>query len=153
MHLKIEDGALVEVPCYEKHIRSKNWLATISPDPSAPGGLSRSFQDRGRGRYYYLVGGLSVGDAVEFGADYYTGSGSKRATRRYGVVRSITPDGIEIEEFDTAMEAMKATAAPRSRADEIRDRLAQLESEKDLLLAELEQMEQEGGVEPESTPA
>ncbi|OYT50381.1 hypothetical protein B6U83_00110 [Thermoplasmatales archaeon ex4484_36] len=86
--LRKELGALVEVPVYCGHPRGKNWMAKITPDPASPGGLHRDFFKRAKGKYYYMVpsGSLSPGDRVEFGADYYTGSGRREKKRWYGVV-------------------------------------------------------------------
>lgn len=82
---EIENGFIVSGPAYETHRRGKNWMATIEPDPTAPGGLKRNFIDRGNGKYLYR-NSLEVGDVYEVGADYYSGGGSKRANREYGVV-------------------------------------------------------------------
>lgn len=108
---KVEDGALVEAPVYEGHKRGKNWFAVIESDPKAPGGLKRAFQRTGNGRYYYIVdeAALHIGDAVEFGADYYTTSGSKNATRWYGVVAAISPDRLYLGKYGTAAQAIKAS--------------------------------------------
>lgn len=103
----VELGALTVVPVFEHHKRGKNWLAVIHKDPTAPGGLGRKFANRARGEYYYLVVDIKVGDVIEFGADYYTGSGHKSAQRYYGVVRDITDDSLTIEEAPTAAAAFK----------------------------------------------
>lgn len=108
MKFKIEEGALLEVPCYESHSRGKNWFAVIGLSPSSPGGISREFQPKARGEYYYMVDGLSAGQAVEFGADYYTTSGRPNRKRFYGVITSLTPDCLEVEEYETARQAVKA---------------------------------------------
>lgn len=102
----VEHGALVSAPIYNDHKRGKNWLAVIAPDPMAPGGLGRKFQPQARGRYLYMIDGLKVGDAVEFGADHYSGSGNKTPYRWYGVVRSITEESVEFEEFPTSAKAI-----------------------------------------------
>jgi hypothetical protein len=88
----IEDGALIECPVYETHKRGKNWAATITVDPAKPGGLGREFWTHAKGESYYMVPALSVGDAVEFGGDYYSGSGRKTADRWYGYVVRIDPE-------------------------------------------------------------
>ncbi|MFW6156940.1 MAG: hypothetical protein ACOC7J_06455, partial [Armatimonadota bacterium] len=72
LELAVEEGALTEVPIYEGHRRGKNWFARIAKDPTAPGGLSREFADRAKGRYYYVIPEWATpGTPVEFGADYY----------------------------------------------------------------------------------
>ncbi len=83
---KIESDYLVDVPIYTTHRRGKNWMAKISKDPESPGGLARQFAKKGHGEYYYSVKDINVGDVLEFGADYYTGSGNKDPRRKYAVV-------------------------------------------------------------------
>jgi hypothetical protein len=107
---KIEDGAMIEVPAYEKHSRGKNWLAIIANNPKAPNGLDRVFQEKGKGPYYYMVDGLKAGDPVEFGADYYSGGGNRQPSRWYGVITEIDDRKIIIEEYNTAEAAIKAAA-------------------------------------------
>ena len=68
--LKIDTGALVEVPAFEPDECGHNWLAVIEDrDPRAPVGLRRRFQPRVGVPFYYLVEGFEVGDVIEFGAD------------------------------------------------------------------------------------
>jgi hypothetical protein len=86
----VEEGALKEAPVYETHKRGKNWMAVIEISPSCPGGLARTFVKNAYGPYYYMINTLKVGDAIEFGGDYYTGRGSKRAERWHGVLIEIT---------------------------------------------------------------
>jgi hypothetical protein len=139
----IEDGALVDVPIYEHHSRGKNWLAVIAADPAAPGGLGRAFVARGNGRYYYRVGALKPGQAIEFAGDYYGGSGSKSPRRLYAVVREVRPDTLIIEVCKTSTEAIKlartlaesATTIDRSALAAERERLVARLAEIDGLLA------------------
>jgi hypothetical protein len=88
------DGALTQAPCWETHKRGKNWLARICVSPSSPGGLGRDFADKAKGDSYYIIpdGWLSVGDAVEFGADYVSGGGRTTRDRWYGFVVRIDPE-------------------------------------------------------------
>lgn len=127
---------MVEAPVYETHQRGKNWMATIAADPAAPGGLAREFVKNGRGRYYYIVDASLVGKAVEIAGDYTTGSGSRRRTRWYGVVRSISDTEIAIEQYETSAEAIKAArAGPDTAAlEEERARLVARIAEIDALL-------------------
>lgn len=133
----IEENALVEVPCFESHQRGKNWLAVISSDPSAPGGLHREFQPRGHGGYYYLVSGLKVGQPIEFGADYYSGSGRKSSLRFYGVITALTEQSLSVEKTDTGKQAIKMS---RERFEEI-DPLTALKEEREKLLARLSEID------------
>ena len=103
--LTIENGALQEVPVWESHRRGQNWLAVIDLDPTAPGGLRRRFATKAHGDYYYMLPDLQIGDAIEFGADYYTTSGRKRAKRWYGVVTGLSPEYVELLHCESARKA------------------------------------------------
>ena len=111
------DGHLTEAPAYTDHRRGKNWLATISRDPKGPGGIGRAFQGRGCGEYMYDASALAVGTPVEFGADYYTGSGGKRAERWYGVVVSASPDRVVFAQSTPMASIDKAGAIVREYLD------------------------------------
>jgi hypothetical protein len=114
-------GAMTRVPIYEDHPRGRNWLAKIRPSPTAPGGLEREFVPRGKGKYIYMVEDhLSIGDAVEFGADYYSGSGRRSAKRWYGVVASVMPDKIFLVPQDTADEALRLAEEVQPYVGELR---------------------------------
>jgi len=120
--LPIEHGALTEVPVYEDHKRGKNWLATIQIDPKSPGGLARVFIDRARGdSFFYIVDSWAEpGVAVEFGADYYTGSYRKNSCRWYGVIANVTADTLTLVKSRGPKTACKDAAkmkAPDPLAD------------------------------------
>ncbi len=125
----IEDGALTGAPVWENHKRGKNWMALISVSPSSPGGLARDFCAKARGESFYMMPSLSPGDAVEFGADYYSGSGKKSADRFYGYVVRVDPEGDEkkgllvLHKCSTGKDACKqgkafATAAEAAKVDQ-----------------------------------
>lgn len=104
--IPIERGAITKVPVYCEHARGRNWAATIQLDPRSPGGLRRDFWERARGDYYYLVPeGISPGVAVEFGADYYTGSGRQQRSRWYGYVVAIHSNRIVLHPCADARQA------------------------------------------------
>lgn len=125
---RVEDGAMVQCPVYCIHKRGRNWLAVIHKDPKSPGGLGREFVPKARGRYYYPVDCLSAGDAVEFGADYYTGGGRPNRERRYGVVKAVGIDSISIVFFETGTQACNASPEfrPPDPEDEFRRKVEQL---------------------------
>lgn len=138
---RVEHGAMVEVPAYETHARGTNWLAKISPNPSAPGGLDRDFVERARGKYYYMITDLKPGTPIEFGADYRTAGGHKRPNRWYGVVGWIASDSIEFVEADNSDEAF-------SLAEEMQGALpgarrAVLEEERAALMTRLAEIDEE----------
>lgn len=80
----IEDGCIENLD-YEAHKRGKNWIATVTPNRAAQGGLDREFWRHGSGRWYKAPS-LTVGDVIEMGGDYYTGRGSALRDRRYVLV-------------------------------------------------------------------
>jgi hypothetical protein len=114
---KIENGALVEVPIFEEHKRGRNWMAVITADPRKPGGLERRFLKRAGGKYFYMVEGLKVGDAIEFGADYWTSSGRRNTNRVYAAVVSITSTELVLELLSTPDEAIEAAKKIREAAE------------------------------------
>jgi len=134
LDLEIENGALEEVPanCWESHRRGKNWLAIIIPNPGSPGGLERVFVRKAHGSAYYLIEGINVGDAIEFGADYYSGGGRKNPIRWYGVVTRLTPTMLVVAKCATGKAACKRAAAmekPPALEDEIESGIAHVNSE------------------------
>jgi len=139
---KIENGALVTAPIYENHTRGKNWLAAISSEPAAPGGLNRDFATRAGGDYLYLVpADLTPGTPVEFGADYYSGRGKKHAARWHGFVVSVSDTELALCECDSAREAIAAGAAYAAEsAAPVIDRAA-LIAERDALLDRLTEID------------
>ncbi len=101
------NGGIVSSPIWEDHPqRAKNWLAAIAPAPTSPGGLRRQFLPYGRGEFRYMVAMLEVFDAVEFAADYLSMAGNRSRKRWYGVVRSVSPAEIAIEEVGSAVTAL-----------------------------------------------
>ena len=107
MKLSVELNFLTSVPVFETHKRGKNWCAIIQRDPTAPAGLARKFCEIGKGEFYYKVE-FKVGDTLEFGADYYTGGGSKAPKRFYCVVVAVSEEEVEVIEYPTAIQALKA---------------------------------------------
>lgn len=104
----IEGDALAECPVWGTHSRSKNWMAIISLDNTAPGGLAREFAEKAKGDCFYILPSLEVGDAIEFGADYYTGSGRKSPERWYGYIVRIEPTYLVLHRCKTGKEAVKS---------------------------------------------
>jgi hypothetical protein len=114
LRLAVDYGALPEVPVWEDHNRGKNWAATIDrPDPTQPGGYARTFWTKARGEaHFYLVpDDLLPGTAIEFGADYYTGTGEPRYNRWYGYVITATGTELALRQTDSARQAYDAGQA------------------------------------------
>ncbi len=134
---QIEDGALTTAPVWEDHKRGKNWAAVITADPKSPGGLGRAFLPRANGRYMYQIGGLAVGQAIEFAGDYVGGSGRVTPNRWYGVVRAIEIDRLVCEKCPTSAQAI---ALARTMATPAIDREA-LSAEREKLIARLAEID------------
>jgi hypothetical protein len=148
LRYEIVAGASQDAPVYESHKRGKNWMAVIRLDPTAPNGLGRVFVPKAKGddNYYIVEGAVQAGDAIEFGADYYTGGGSKHATRWYGVVVSMTGKKIVLAETATAKKAIKLANQMKEQeqaiplVEELRRQLADLEAEADKIKARIEEL-------------
>lgn len=109
---QVVGGALVDAPVYETHRRGRNWMAKIQPNADAPGGWDRSFARTGRGEdMKYIIADIFSNDVLEFGADYVTSLGKKKALRSYAVVVSVTSDELRVVLFDRAIEAWQARDA------------------------------------------
>lgn len=98
---RIINRGLIDVPIWESHYRGRNWAAIIEVEPLLPGGVKRSWFNRGSGISKYIVPEqLLVGHVVEFGADYITGVGSRREDRFFGVVLSLTTTELILKPYD-----------------------------------------------------
>jgi hypothetical protein len=110
------DGA-AEVPVRESHKRGKNWTAVVKPCRTAPDGLERRFVKTYREHRYFTVAGLSVGDVLEFGADYYSGAGRKQPHRRYAAVLRNDASGLMLDDLhETEPRARRAADAALAAA-------------------------------------
>jgi hypothetical protein len=87
----IEDGC-VENHIFEAHKRGTNWIATVTPNRAAPGGLDRTFWRKGSGRWYAAPAPLKAGDLIEFAGDYTSGRGNKTRDRSYVLVLRVDSD-------------------------------------------------------------
>lgn len=148
--LTCANGALLEVPVFETHFRGTNWLAVIDIDGTMPGGLARRFIDRGKGACYYLTEKLALFDAVEFGADYTTGVGTKKPKRWYGVIVAMTDDALFVEKVEDGATAV--LLAKKKRTDPSAMARALLRQREELL-QRAEKLQQEAIALVEGTPA
>ena len=113
--LKLDGGALLEVPVFEKDECGRNWLAILEcRDRQAPGGFRRTFCFRLGHPYYYDVKNVKVGQAIEFGADRVSlklmRAGRKRPKRAYGVVKAITEESLTYSPQPSALAALAVAA-------------------------------------------
>ena len=86
----LEDGC-VEHPWFAV-TRGKNWVATVEPNRTCPGGLARTFWRPGMRQWYRAPKDLRPGDIVEFAADRFSARGSHYYARIYVMVFSIDVD-------------------------------------------------------------
>jgi len=112
--LTLANGALLQVPIWEKHYRGSNWLAIIDIDATQPGGLARRFVNRGKGECLFIVEPIGLFDALEFAADYTTSYGDKKRDRWYGVVTAKTDDFLEVERCGSGAKAVLRSKALRT---------------------------------------
>jgi hypothetical protein len=150
--MAVANDALLDVPLFEKHHRGTNWMAVIGIDGTSPGGLSRSFIDRGKGECFYLIEHVMLFDPIEFGADYTTGVGRRHRKRWYGVVVAKTDDYLQVEECPTGTKAVLLSKAkridPNALAEAFEKQRAVLLKRADELAASAEQL-RSGAVRPE----
>lgn len=90
MTLLIVDGCIESIN-FETHKRGKNWVAIVTSNKTCPGGLEREFLDHGSKGWYKIPDAIKVGDVLEFGGDYYSGSGHKNPSREYVKVLAKAP--------------------------------------------------------------
>jgi hypothetical protein len=105
--LRCVNGGLVDVPVYDDHHRAKNWAAVVDIDPVRPGGLQRTWFERGNGPCFYILPRLlTVGHVVEFGADYVTSVGRRKPLRWFGVVIELTSEHVIIQPYEDIVDAL-----------------------------------------------
>jgi len=140
LKLRLANGALLDVPVYQKHKRGTNWCAIIDIDGTAPGGLSRRWLPKGKGACYYMTEGLTLFDPVEFGADYTTTTGNRHRDRWYGVIIAKTDDFLLIEAYKSGPAAILAAKDKRTSTEA---RKAALALERETLLERAKSLEEE----------
>lgn len=136
----VANGALLEAPVFEEHVRGTNWMAVIDVDATCPGGLSRRFLNRGKGECLYDIEQVALFDPVEFGADYTTSLGNRKRHRWYGVVVAKTDGALNIEACETGAKAVLRSKAARTSAE---DRANALRAERDAHIQKAAQLERE----------
>jgi hypothetical protein len=140
--LPVANGALLEAPILETHIRGTNYLAIVDVDGTMPGGLERRFCPRARGDCLYLIESIGVFDALEFAADYTTSVGKRKRIRWHGIVLAKTDNFLLVEESENGTKAvLRSREARCSPADRIRA----IQVEREVLLERAAQLEEEAG--------
>lgn len=154
-NFEIEQGYMQGVIIHQPHERGRNWCATIAKDPNGPSGLSRNFHKLGKGSENgYSSENICLGDALEWGADYYTGGGSKKPHRKYTLVTELTSEKIVMTEFATAARAIKARAEFLKRLENLEMKRASLKRTKNELMQKIEQVQAEiDEIDAKSPPA
>lgn len=137
LRMAVANGALLEVPLFEKHQRGTNWMAVIDVDGTCPGGLSRQFLDRGKGECFYLIEQVMLFDAIEFGADYTTSVGRRHRKRWFGVVVAKTDGYLLAEECKTGANAVLLSKAKRTDPHAL---AAAIDEERNVLLKRAEEL-------------
>ncbi|GGE00410.1 hypothetical protein GCM10011390_19020 [Aureimonas endophytica] len=94
---------------FETHKRGNNWTAVLTGKNAA--NMSREFR-RYQNRHFDYSS-LSVGDALEVGADYVTSGGNRKPCRYYVLAVHIDDDRFGFVLFDTAAQVMKAARTYR----------------------------------------
>lgn len=136
----VANGALLQAPVWEQHIRGQNWMAIIDVEASSPGGLGRRFMNRGRGECLYDIEQVGLFDPVEFGADYTTSVGNKKRLRWYGVVVGKTEGALNIEQCESGATAVLRSKDARHSTE---DRANALRLERDAWIAKAAELERQ----------
>jgi hypothetical protein len=137
LKMAVANGALLEVPLFEKHHRGTNWMAVIDIDGTAPGGFSRRWVDRGKGECFYLIDQVTLFDPIEFGADYSTFNGRRYRKRWYGVVIAKTENYLLVEECAKGTVAVLLSKAKRTDPIALADAI---DHERDVILRRAEEL-------------
>lgn len=83
---ELTDWVWVRPPTWSTHKLGGNYLAIITPDESAPGGLSRKFQPRAKGIEGMVCRHLAPGDAFELGGVTTDTAGTVKPRKVFGIV-------------------------------------------------------------------
>lgn len=117
--IHIESGK-IKSPVWAEGPGAKNWAAIIRPELHF--GLAREWLKRDNAHACYSTNKLSVGLAIEFGAELITdgprgGKNTRRTTNRwYGVIAEIDDKCIQIKSHESADAALLDTHAAHARA-------------------------------------
>jgi len=107
------DGRSIENPAYCNHRRGRNWGAIVRGKNAA--NCERTFL-RAVGEVVDLEA-VQVGDVLEFGGDYVTGSGRRHPDRRWWHVQDITDDTMAFEAHETLAKALRSARQQSTKTD------------------------------------
>ena len=119
--IPVQDSYVVEPPVWSDHWeRAKNWLAILEETPHKPGGVRRTWCERGHGRFRYSMATVLEGDAIEFGGDRIWADGEGRSRERwYGEVVKVTDEVMHVRYFETIKEMFATINDRESRILEV----------------------------------
>lgn len=119
-YVPLDEWYVVGPPIWEDHFpRARNWLARITENPNVPGGFTREWCERGKGRLKYSVASLLEGDTIEFGADRIWADGEGRTRLRWvGEIVEMTDTKMYVCYFDTPEELFHFIYERESRLQE-----------------------------------
>ena len=146
IEIKVAQGAILGAPIYEINKGKRNWMAIITENEDAPGHFGRRFLEHGERKCYYVINALKVGDPIEFGADWEDpeNENKQRVRRRwYGVVKAITIDKLTLIRTSGPEEAFSYSVRIKAEMEKPINRLARLETSKQVLKETLIQVDSE----------
>lgn len=117
--LRVIEGGLIDVLAWSTNRRARNWCATITANPNAPGGMNRRFWIPGRGEMfrYVIPEDLRQFDVIEFGADVMTWGGDRRPERAYAIVLRKGQTKLTLAVADGSLEAFLLASELKARAE------------------------------------
>ncbi len=99
--LEIDQGTIQNIAhTFGQFGRVKNWVAIVTKDYTAPGGLHRDFFKRGPQDRVFLPADLASGQWLEFGGDKVTSGGKRKNKRQYREVVSLSETVLELKPID-----------------------------------------------------
>lgn len=144
---EVKDG-LFSPPIFNDKPGAKNWAAITVPSFTAHGGDAKRFLNGPDIENSLLpIDDLIIGEAIEFAADGIDvgpkGGKRKFQKRWFGVVRSVSPTEVEIEQFDDQWDAFRATDRGQARQRGEGLSTAELRARQKLLHARLDALDDE----------
>lgn len=145
VNIDVSNGAMLGTPVWEDRKGKRNWFAVLTEKKDAPGQFDRRFMERGKGKCYYVLGSLKVGDPVEFGADWEDPNEQeeRKRLRWYGVVKAIASDKLTLIKTNGSEEAFSFSAGLRTAQEKPQNKLTRLQESKKALEEALKSVDSE----------